>query len=247
MPPESQADQRQLGGKIVLVTGAAHGIGAAIAVGCHQAGATVIAIDKDDAPPHGDNISLCVDVTDTAAVAAALPAIVDRYGRIDCLVNNAGISRPATIENLTPDTWDEVQAVNVKSAALLIQAVLPYMGPGSTIVNISSIRARLGFSGDAAYLASKGALESLTRGLAIELAGRRIRVNAVAPGAVETDLNRAALRDTGARNGVIEKIPLGRLGEPADIAGAVVYLASDAASFVTGTTLTIDGGQSIRG
>lgn len=236
-----------LRGKVVVVTGAAGGIGAAIASACHHAGATVRAADlrPDDveAPWRSD----LLDVTDPAATRAFAEAVAADHGGIDGLVNNAGISDKRRLENLDDATLAAIHATNLVAPVTMVRSALPALRDAASIVNISSIRARLGFSGDVAYLAAKGGLEAATRGLAVELAARGIRANAVAPGAIETDLNRQVLDDPDTLARVVGRIPLGRTGKPADVAGAVVFLLSDAAAFITGTVLDVDGGQTING
>lgn len=238
---------RTLHGRLVLITGAARGIGAAIALACHQAGATVVAVDRDASDHAATWDTRVVDVTDVAAVDRLIAEIAAGHGTLDCLVNNAAISRKGGLDQLDDAAWDAVHAVNLKAPVQLVRAALPVLRAGSSIVNVSSIRARRGFAGDVAYLAAKGGLDSVTRGLAVELAPRGIRVNSVAPGAIETPMNTASLSDDAHKERVVARIPLGRLGSPADVAAAVVFLAGPSAGFITGAVLAVDGGQSASG
>lgn len=245
--PDMTSGGRALEGKVALVTGAGRGIGAAVARAFHAAGATVVGVDRDRpaAPPPWE---LCTaDVTDSEAMSRLLQDATLRHGAIDCLVNNAGISRRAALGDLRESTWDEVQDVNLKAPVMLLRAALAALADGASVVNISSIRARRGFADDVAYLAAKGGLDAVTRGLAVELAPRGIRVNAVAPGAIDTDLSAPGLADEQTRARVLGRIPLGRLGSADEVAGAVVFLAGPAATFITGSVLVVDGGQTAAG
>lgn len=181
-----------------------------------------------------------VDVTDSDAVAG----IAASLSRVDCLVNNAAINRRALLSDLDDDLWRTVQEVNLAAPVRIIRQFLPILAtPGASVVNVSSIRARRGFAADSAYIAAKGGIEAVTRALAVELGPSGIRVNAVAPGAIETDINAEVLADPAHRERVLNGVPLRRLGRPDDVAAAVLYLAGDGAAFVTGTVLTVDGGQ----
>lgn len=229
-----------LSGKVVVITGAARGIGLAIADGCERAGAEVVGLDRE--PPNSP-VSWRferVDVTDSDAIAG----IAESLSRVDCLVNNAAISRRALLSDLDDDLWRTVQEVNLAAPVRIIRQFLPILAtPGASVINVSSIRARRGFAGDSAYIAAKGGIEAVTRALAVELGPSGIRVNAVAPGAIETDINAEVLADPAHRERVLNGVPLRRLGRPDDVAAAVLYLAGDGAAFVTGTVLTVDGGQ----
>lgn len=231
----------QLQGKHIVVTGAARGIGAAVAAAAHHAGAVVYALDRDKAPAGIHWASYTVDVTDPAAVQAFVDGLP---GPVECLVNNAGISRKVPLEALDDEVWRAVHEVNLAAPVRLVRQFLPVLRtPGASIVNVTSIRGSRGFFGDAAYIAAKGGLDAATRALAVELGPAGIRVNAVAPGAVETELNREALSRPDHRERVLARIPLGRTGRPADVAGAVVFLAGEAADWLSGVVLPVDGGQ----
>jgi NAD(P)-dependent dehydrogenase (short-subunit alcohol dehydrogenase family) len=227
----------------VVVTGAANGIGAAVATAADAAGARVIGVDKAEHPL----VSVVGDVTAPATADRLVRTIDAGPGRVDCVVNNAGINERADLADLDYALWNRVMDVNAWAGLQILRAVLPHLGPGSAIVNVSSIRARVGFAGDAAYHASKAAIESLTRALAVELAPRAIRVNAVAPGTIQTRLTSSVLDQPEALTQLIERIPLRRMGRPEEVAAAILFLASDAASYITGTVLTVDGGHVVQG
>jgi NAD(P)-dependent dehydrogenase (short-subunit alcohol dehydrogenase family) len=247
-----------LAGRAALVTGAASGIGRAIAERLARADAAVTVFDRDEAGAHrvaeairvagGRALEVAGDVARAADAGRAVAATRDAFGRLDILVNNAGIIRRATVVEMDEAEWDRVMAVNVKSVYLFSRAAVPVMAAagGGVIVNVSSGWGLVGGRRAAAYCASKGAVVQLTRALALDHAPDRVRVCAVCPGDTDT----AMLRDEAAQLGEREadflaeaaRRPLGRIGRPEDIAEAVLYLASDAASFVTGTTLVVDGG-----
>ncbi len=241
-----------LEGRGALVTGASKGIGAAIAAALDQAGArvAVLARDKDRLEEvasglNHDPVVIGADLADPAAPAAAAGHALEALGRVDILVNNAAAAARLPTTELDAALIDGLHAVNVRAPLLLVAALLPSMlerGAGS-IVNLSSVSGVVGTPRRAAYAATKGAVDAFTRSLAMELGPQGIRVNSVAPGAVDTDLwarNRAI-------PGVVEAIeaqtPLRRWATPEDIAGVVVFLASDAARFVTGETICADGGM----
>jgi 3-oxoacyl-[acyl-carrier protein] reductase len=184
-----------------------------------------------------------VDVADQAAVQKAAAQIFEDFGRVDILVNNAGVTRDGLSMRMSLDDWDTVLNTNLKGAFNFIQAVMRPMikQRSGRIINISSIAGLIGNAGQANYAASKAGLIGLTKTLARELASRGITVNAVAPGLIETDMT-TVLSDE-IRQGILQKVPLGRLGEPEDIAGAVAYLASAEAKYITGQVLTVDGGM----
>jgi 2-deoxy-D-gluconate 3-dehydrogenase len=256
------ADLFDLKHKTALVTGGAKGIGAQVAERLAQAGACVAVVDVD-----GEGASrLATRIHATGAIAQAFTcdvgrledigrtteAVVGALGRIDILVNNAGIFPITPALDLTEPTWDRVLAVNLKGAFFLSQCAAQQMirqGNGGSIVNIASIDALHPAGGLAHYDASKAGLLMLTRSLAFELGPRRIRVNAVAPGAIQTpgvDAAFGAMAGSGTSGQVkasfVSRTPLGRMGEPDDVARAVLFLASRAADYVTGATLVVDGG-----
>jgi NAD(P)-dependent dehydrogenase (short-subunit alcohol dehydrogenase family) len=236
----------------MLVTGAARGIGLAIARAGRAAGARVIAVDVTAPAPEvqteGDGLDYrTLDVTDTPAATRLFEALVEERGRIDILVNNAGVLLTTPIERCTADDWNRIMRVNLESVFMLVQAALPCMASPGAIVNIASTSAFVTSCGQSVYEASKAGVVSLTRSLAVELAPRRLRVNAFAPGLIDTAMTRELFGDAARMDArVREKVPLGRAGTPEDIAQAVVFLASVEAAYITGETLVVDGGWLLR-
>ncbi|MFI6940932.1 glucose 1-dehydrogenase [Streptomyces sp. NPDC050418] len=236
-----------LDGRTVLITGAARGQGAEEARRCAEAGARVVVSDlladegREVAASLGDQgLFVRHDVTDAASWSTAVAAALDRFGRLDALVNNAALWRTASVEEETRDNFERLLQVNLVGAFLGIQAVAPAMkeAGGGSVVNISSTAGLKGLPGHAAYGATKFALRGLTRSSALDLAPYRIRINSVHPGAIHTPMIAEA---TAGRDW--STVPLGRVGQPADVAELVVFLASEASSYMTGTELTVDGGQ----
>lgn len=245
-----------LAGRVAVVTGAASGLGEAIAGGLAEFGADLILVDvdgvgllrvRDALEPTGRRIiPLPCDVTAADQVTAMVQHAIASFGRIDILVNSAGIGRRAPAEEMTEAQWDEVIAVDLKGAFLCAQAVGRVMirqGAGR-IINIASIAGLVGVkTGNANYAAAKGGLIALTRTLAVEWARHKILVNAIAPTHFRTPLIERSLENPDLRAYFLGNIPLGRLGEPHEIVGPVVFLASDASTMVTGTVLNVDGGH----
>ena len=243
-----------LGGRVAVVTGAAQGIGAACVQRLTRDGAAVALWDVADAAGEALAAALRVDghrtayfhcdVGDKAQVDAALAATVATFGAVDALVNNAGIFRAAPFLDITEDDWDAVIAVNLKGSFLVGQAVARQMPAGGAIVNMSSVNGVMAIPTIASYNASKGGIDQLTRAMALALAERGVRVNAVAPGTIATELARAAvLTSDAARARILSRTPLQRLGEPAEIADVVAFLLSNAASYMTGEIVYVDGGR----
>ncbi len=248
-------EQTGLAGQVALVTGGARGIGRAIALRLAAEGASIGIVDWADAGEQtareiqqasGRPATFCkADISKEADAKAAVAAVEAAIGPVDILINNAGITRDGLTLTMSEDDWDSVLAVNLKGAFLMSKAVLRGMikRRKGSIVNISSVVGRRGNAGQANYSASKAGLLGLTKTLAKEVASRNVRVNAVAPGYIETEMTEAL--DETARNAIISQIPLGRIGTPQGVADAVAFLAGDSASFVTGAVLAVDGGLGI--
>jgi 3-oxoacyl-[acyl-carrier protein] reductase len=241
-----------LSGRVALVTGASRGIGRAIATQLASCGAVVLAAARDDhARATVDEIVAAggraevvpLDVTDSAAVDAAVASVMERQGRLDILVNNAGITRDQLMLRLKRDDWDAVLATNLTSAYTLTQAALKPMirQRRGRVICISSVVGQSGNAGQANYAASKAGLIGFAKSVALEVASRQITVNVVAPGMIETEMTGALPEKT--REALIGRIPVGRLGVPADVAGAVCFLASDEAAYITGQVLAVNGGM----
>ena len=251
----TRADQFSMKGKVAIVTGGSRGIGRAIAEALAGAGAAVILAGRNRERAEevasaitatgGSAVGVPADVSKASDVDRLMQTTVERFGHLDILVNNAGISPFwKKAELLTESEWDEVMAVNLKGTFLCAQAAGRIMIPQKSgrIVNISSIGGRVALPNLVAYCAAKGGVEQLTRVLAVEWASHNILVNAIAPGYVETDLTDGLRKNPKLQDSLIRQTPLGRFAKVEEVAGAAIYLASDAASFVTGQTLYIDGG-----
>ncbi len=242
-----------LKGKVALVTGASRGIGKGIALALGAAGATIAGtattatgaegITKELAAAGISGAGYALDVNDPAQVDAALAAVQQQWGDIGILVNNAGITRDNLLMRMKDDEWDAIMSTNLKSVYRLSKAVMRGMMKARTgrIINITSVIGAMGNAGQSNYAAAKAGVEGFSRALAREIGSRNITVNCVAPGFIDTDMTRE-LSDAQ-REGLVGQIPLGRLGTVEDVAGTVVFLASDAASYITGCTLHVNGGM----
>ena len=242
-------------GKVALVAGAGGGIGGAGAEALAREGAAVVCADIDGAAAEaaaarirtagGRAIANALDVRDRSAVDDAVAATVREFGRLDVLLDCAGVSHGGTFLDLDPTEWERVIAVNLSGMFYLGQAAARQMvrqGGGGSIINVTSQLAEVARPERAAYVASKGGGRSLTHAMALDLAAHRIRVNAIAPGPTLTGLTRASYADPERRRATIAQIPLGRLGDPQDLVGAILFLASDESIWATGSTVTVDGG-----
>ncbi|GAA3441115.1 SDR family NAD(P)-dependent oxidoreductase [Planomonospora venezuelensis] len=234
-----------LTGKAAVVTGAARGIGRAVAETLAGFGAEVALCDRDAIDGFGEAFAMTLDVRDPVALEVFAQGVRERFGRVDLLVNNAGGTFHAAFADVSPNGESALIAENFTQVTAVIRRFLPLMPDGSSIVNVTSSEAHQAAPGFAVYAAMKAAVESLTRSLALELAPRGIRVNAIAPDALPTAGEEAVREHMLAAPLPFEPVrlpPLGRLGDPADAAAAVVFLASRLAGFVTGATLHVDGG-----
>lgn len=235
-------------GRTAVVTGAASGIGAAACRLLHDAGARVVGLDREPSTEAIPWEVETMDVADEHAWSSVVARILSRTGRIDVLLNNAGIGSVTSVVDCSVEEWDRVMAVNARGVFLGIRAVLPSMldsGSGA-IVNTASVLGFIGVADRAVYGASKGAVIALTKQVAIQYVNRGIRCNAVAPGVVDSPWVARLVEDSddpeGTRDRMIARQPIGRMADPEEVAAAAVYLASPAAAFITGSVLTIDGG-----
>lgn len=252
----------KLAGKVALVTGAGSGIGQAIAVLFGQEGASVAVADFSEVggtatverirQAGGDAQFFRVDVAKSADVQHAVQAVLQRWNRLDVLCNNAGIGVAATVVDTTEEDWDRTLAVDLKGVFLGCKYAIPAMieRGGGVIVNTASVAGQVGVLNRAAYCAAKAGVVGLTKSVAVDYVGQNIRVNAVCPGTVDSPWIQKILSaqpdPAGERQRMVERQPMGRMGEPDEIARAALYLACDDSAFVTGTALVIDGGLTAR-
>ena len=244
--------------KVAVITGGAglNGLGFATARMMAEQGAKVVILDLAAADPQAaaarlgeGHLGLVADVTDKASCEAAAAAIVAKYGRIDVLVNNAGVTQPAKFLDITGADYDRILDVSLRGMLYASQAVLPAMlaQQSGAIVCLSSVSAQRGggILGGPHYSAAKAGVLGLARAMAREYGGSNIRVNCVTPGLIATDINKGKIPDDK-RQGILDGIPLARIGEPNDVAGCIVFLASDLAKYCTGVTLDVNGGMLIH-
>jgi 3-oxoacyl-[acyl-carrier protein] reductase len=245
-----------LEGKKALVTGASRGIGRGIALALALQGADVIVNYRSNVEEANKvveeikkmgrkSVAVATDVSNSQSVAKMFEYIKSQWGKLDILVNNAGIVQFAAFEELTEEQWDQVIDVNLKGQFLCSQQAIKLMSPGSKIINIASIASGgvgVGFSRVSHYTASKGGVVALTENMALDLGKKGINVNAIAPGVIETDMTKEMLADEQAKQGLMARIPKGRVGKPEDIGAAAAFLASNEADYITGTVLYVDGG-----
>jgi NAD(P)-dependent dehydrogenase (short-subunit alcohol dehydrogenase family) len=245
--------------KVAIISGGATGIGRAIADGLSEAGASVVICGRqfqkcEEACKEIEErtgtraLAHRCDITSKDEIETLVNTVLDECKRVDILVNNAGVTSNYHVLDLSEEEWDRVININLKGYFLCSQAVGRIMAAsrGGVIINISSLLGDVARPNRVHYCSAKGGVKMLTKALALDLASYGIRVNAVAPGPVETEMVAPILADPTVRSEILANLPIGRLGQPEDIAGAVVFLASEAAAFVTGTTLYVDGGYTAK-
>ena len=238
--------------KVAVVTGARQGIGLGIALALAKEGCNVVVSDLEDCETALEQVkkegvlglAIKCDVSKKQEVESLFEQAKKEFGKVDILINNAGIFPFIAFDKMTESDWDKVIDVNLKSIFLCSKEALNIMPDGGRIINISSIAGFVGFEGLTHYCASKGAINSFVRALALEVASKKITVNAVAPGAIETP--GASMGSDEQKQQTIKAIPLNRMGQPQDIANAVVFLASNNADYITGQTIIVDGGWTLR-
>src|SRR6266511_1557936 len=243
-PAVAAAPDFGLRGRTALITGASRGIGELAARSTAELEKVAAAARSLGAP---EALVVTTDVTDEAAVEAAVARAVEATGRLDVLINVAGGSRfTAPVAAIRTDGWDKIVSLNLRAVFLSCRAAIPHLGQGGAIINVASVAAFQASPTMSAYSAAKAGVVALTRTLAVEAAPLGVRVNCLAPGWVRTELTRFLWSDTEQARRIVAQVPLGRWGEPAEMAGALLLLASDAGSYITGTTVVVDGGMLAR-
>lgn len=246
----SVLEQFRLDGRVAMITGGARGLGLAMAKALVSAGASVAITSRKAAKVASvakemgkGTLGVGLDVRSPGEIQSAIAKTVETFGGLDILVNNAGTTERGPVDDLSPDQWDTVLDTNLKGVWSCCQAALPALRNrgGGRVINVSSIYSEVGGPDRSPYVASKGGLTAMTRGLALELAPDGITVNAILPGPFQTEMH-----DEAARADLLERIPLRRWGTPDELGPLVVYLASKASDFMTGSALTIDGGYTAR-
>jgi NAD(P)-dependent dehydrogenase (short-subunit alcohol dehydrogenase family) len=244
-----------LSGKVAIITGGGSGIGKAIAMAFVREGAQVVIAGRDSkkleaaaAQIGGDCLAVSADVSKPSDVQNLASAAIEKFKRIDILVNNAAVLLPGSAESLSEEDFDQTFDINVKGLWLMSRAVLPHMraAGGGAIVNIGSVLSLVGARNRVAYSASKGAVMAMTKAMALDHAAENIRVNCICPGIVETDMVAKFSMDESVRRQRVAMHPMGRFGQPSEVAGAAVFLASEESGWTTGSVLTIDGGYSAQ-
>jgi NAD(P)-dependent dehydrogenase (short-subunit alcohol dehydrogenase family) len=245
----------RLAGKVAIITGGGSGIGKAIALAFIREGTKVVIagrgrkkLEAAAAEIGGDCLAVNADVSTAGEVEKLVSATLEKFKRINILVNNAAVLLPGTAESLTEEEFDQTLAINVRGLWLVSRAVLPHMraSGGGSIVNIGSVLSLVGARNRVAYAASKGAVVAMTKAMALDHAGENIRVNCICPGIVETEMVAKFSTDENARRQRVALHPMGRFGQPGEIANAAVFLGSDESGWTTGSVLTIDGGYSAQ-
>lgn len=241
--------------KVAIVTGSRRGIGYGIVLALAKEGCNVVVsdIDQEDCKKVVKEIegmgvkglAFKCDVSKKPEVDNLILKTIEKFGRLNILVNNAGIYPFVPFLNMTEEDWNKVLDINLKSVFLCSQAAAKVMQPGSKIISISSIAALIGYEGLVHYCASKAGINGITRAMALELASKKINVNAIAPGSIETPGVKEAM-DENAKNQMISEIPWKRMGLPEDIANTVIFLASDKSDYITGQIIVVDGGWTIK-
>jgi NAD(P)-dependent dehydrogenase (short-subunit alcohol dehydrogenase family) len=238
----------RLAGKRAVITGAAQGIGKAIAEAFVAEGAELLLadIDADSLAATAAELGqegIVLDVSRKAEIERLFARVAARWGGLDILVNNAGVTHAAELDDLTEEDFDRVFSTNLKSALWATQAAARLMPPGSAIVNMSSVNAVLAIPNQIPYTVSKAALKQLTNVTALALSPKGIRVNAIGPGSIMTEMLAGIMNDAAAENRILSRTPLGRCGEPAEVAAVALFLASSESSYITGQTIYPDGGR----